>query len=58
MIYNSVPTYMADRAAQLDSANIAHRHFMFSIESPAQVDRVIDAHEKKTAPAEAVRRIK
>ena len=49
---------MADRAEQLDSAALAHRHFIFSVETPAQVDRMIEAHEKKTAPADAVRRIK
>lgn len=58
IIYNSVPTYMADRAEQLDRAGLHHRHFIFSTESPDAVDRVIDAYEQSLPAPQNVRRIK
>ncbi|MBO5269593.1 MAG: DUF3656 domain-containing protein, partial [Clostridia bacterium] len=57
VIYNSVPTYMADRTAELVRARISEWHFLFSVESPDEVDRVIDAYKKGTPPKGAVRRI-
>ncbi len=58
-VYNSAPTYMADRENDLLAARISNRHFIFSTESPANVDRIITAH-KNHSPAptgERIRRI-
>lgn len=56
-IYNSAPTYMADRQADLDRANITNRHFIFSIETPDEVDAIIEAH-KKCLPARDGKKIR
>ncbi len=63
VIYNSVPTYMADRADSLRSYGARYHHFIFSAERAETVDRVIRAHREESAPTavfgtEAVRRIK
>ena len=57
IIYNSVPTYMADAEDTLSHYRVGDRHFIFSTETPREVDEVIDAYEKGEAPHEAVRRI-
>lgn len=59
-IYNSVPIYMADRMSDLPRGDRMGRHFIFSVESAAEVDRVIYAYEKKMPPTDStkVRRIK
>ena len=46
VIYNSVPTYMGDREDELSRSDIRHRHFIFSVERGAAVDRVIDGYRK------------
>jgi putative protease len=57
VIYNSVPTYMADAKDTLSHYRVGNWHFIFSTETGAEVDAVVDAYEKgKTAPG-AVRRI-
>lgn len=63
VVYNSVPTYMADREGELKQFGIRHRHFLFSVERAQTVDRVLRAHREGQQPAEvfgadAVRRIK
>ena len=62
VIYNSVPTYMGDREGELARADIRHRHFIFSVEKPQMVDRVVDACHRGLAAEVAftggVRRIK
>lgn len=63
VVYNSVTTYMADRADALRENGICHRHFIFSVERAEAVDRVIRAHREGHDPAalfgkESVRRIK
>ena len=59
VIYNSAPTYMADRESDLARANIINRHFVFSTESNAEVDAVINAYRNGTPPAggQKIRRI-
>ena len=48
VIYNSVPVYMCDRAGDFDK-NALGAHFIFTDESPRDVDAVIGmAKEKKT----------
>lgn len=56
VVYNSVPTYMADRMDQLIRARITAHHYIFSSESPKEVDRIIDAYRTGKAPEGAVRR--
>lgn len=62
-VYNSVPTYMADREDILRTHGIRHRHFIFSVERGETVDRILRAHREAWSPnevfgAETVRRIK
>ena len=59
VIYNSFPTYMADREDELIKNRIRSRHFIFSDETPTQVDGVIRRYKEKTPPEDSrVRRIK
>ncbi len=59
VIYNSAPTYMADREDELMRAKIKNRHFIFSDESADEVDMIIAAYKRHTsAPAgRMIRRI-
>ena len=59
-IYNSVPVYMADKIGELESEQKIGRHFIFSVESADEVDRIIRAYKKMTPPTDntKVRRIK
>ena len=56
VVYNSVPTYMADRLADLVRARITAHHYIFSVETPEEIDRVIRAYTRGEAPREQVRR--
>ncbi len=60
IIYNSFPTYMADREEELVKNGITYRHFIFSDESPREVDSVIRRYREHAPPCEGqkVRRIK
>lgn len=51
-VYNSAPVYMADRADELRAAGIIDAHYIFSVESPAEVDEVIRAYREHLPPAE------
>ncbi len=57
LIYNSLPTYMADRADKLDAAGITCHHFVFSTETASEVNDVIEAYQNGDAPGGTVRRI-
>ena len=57
VIYNSAPTYMADRESDLDRANITNRHFIFSTESANEVDEIIHLY-KTHSPAEENKKIR
>jgi putative protease len=57
VIYNSHPTYMADRAELLDRHHVGGAHFIFSDESPVAVDATIRAYKNGTPPDGTVRRI-
>ena len=46
VIFNSVPFYMADKQDELNRARICHEHFIFSDETPDEVDRVIKSYEE------------
>ena len=43
VIYNSLPTSMSDKQSELDRNRISSRYFLFSIETPKEVDAVIAA---------------
>ena len=57
VIYNSLPTAMSDREEQLRGANVTARHFLFSVETPTEVDAVIEAYRQKRPIGGTVRRI-
>ena len=57
-IFNSLPTYMADKASDLKSAGIISEHFIFTVESPSEVSSVIAAYKNFSPPVELCRRIK
>ena len=52
IIYNSVPLYMADRQGVLSDNGITSKHFIFSTESPEEVDSVIEAYRSGKAPGD------
>jgi len=58
VVYNSLPTSMSDRKADLSRANIIAWHFLFSVENPQQVDHVISAFQSGTPLSGEVRRIR
>lgn len=49
IVYNSVPTWMADRSDQLQ--HISHLHFMFTTETSSEADRVVRAYIEKRPSA-------
>ncbi len=57
VVYNSLPTCMSDRKNDLDRAGITDMHFIFTTESPDEVDEVISAFCAQTALDKKVRRI-
>ena len=57
VICNSLPTCMSDREESLVRASVTARHFLFTVESPDEVDAVIVAHRNRTPIAGQVRRI-
>ena len=57
IILNSLPTYMGDRQSVLDGAGISDRHFVFTTESPEEIDSVIQGFLRGSLINEKVRRI-
>ena len=57
ILCNSRPTAMSDRRAELSRAGVTAGHFIFTLESPAEVDRVLAAYQNGTPIAGNVRRI-
>lgn len=57
VIYNSLPTNMSDRENELSRAGIRSWHFIFSAESPDEVDSVIEAFREGAPLSGKVRRI-
>ncbi len=60
LIFNSVPVYMADKQRELDRMGIIMRHFIFTTETRAEAQSVIDAYKKELPPKDAgkIKRIK
>ncbi len=57
ILYNSLPTAMPDRLDQLGKYQIRSWHFLFSVETPNEVDAVINAYKKGVPLGKQVRRI-
>ena len=57
LILNSIPTAMSDKTELLEKNRITARHFLFTTESSAEVERVIDAYRRGKALGGPVRRI-
>jgi hypothetical protein len=57
VIYNSVPTYMADAKDQLTRYRTGSWHFIFSTETPREVDDVVDAYQNGKSTTRQIRRI-
>ena len=57
ILLNSRPTGMSDRRADLARAGVTAGHYIFTIEAPTEVDRVIDAYKNGTPLQGAMRRI-
>ncbi len=57
VIYNSLPTGMSDRETELERAGVIDQHFIFSVETPAEVDAVIRAYRDGVALGMPVRRV-
>lgn len=45
-VLNSVPFSMTDKHSLLASNGVRHEHFLFTVESPGEVDEVINAHRR------------
>ena len=57
-IFNSIPTYMADKRSDLISSSIISEHFIFTVESKSEAKNVIDAYKRSKHFDGACRRIK
>lgn len=57
LLLNSRPTYMGDKKSELDAAKILHRHFLFTVESAKEAERVILADRGGEVLMKNVRRI-
>ena len=58
ILINSVPTYMADRKAELDKAGEMGYHFLFTVEGKQETLNILTSYEKGWTTKKAVRRIK
>ena len=58
LIFNSLPTYMADRGAELARLGLGTHHFLFTTESPAEIRAILRAYEQGTPPKGVVRRVR
>ena len=57
-ILNSMPTYMADRRAELRDARAFAEHYIFTVENKNGIEAVIRAYESAITPDFECRRIK
>jgi collagenase-like PrtC family protease len=57
IIYNSLPTYMADEQDKLGKYRVGGYHFIFSTEAPREVDEVVRAYRDGLPAKGQVRRI-
>ena len=57
VIYNSAPTYMADKQSDLAKARISNQVFMFTTETEQEVDNVIRRYKNQLPADGQIRRI-
>lgn len=57
IVYNSLPTSMSDRLDQLAKYRVTAWHFLFSVETPEEVDAVIKAYQNGVPLKKQARRI-
>ena len=57
VVYNSLPTCMSDKQSALKGAGLDAWHFIFSTETPREVNRVIEAFQSQAPLGIPVRRI-
>ena len=57
LVCNSLPTGMSDRMDEVSRAHLAGHHFIFTVESPCGVDRVIAAYREGKPLGGEVRRM-
>ena len=57
VIFNSLPTYMADKLGELPDSSRLTRHFIFSVESESEVEEIIKAYKTGARSSGQVRRI-
>lgn len=57
IVLNSLPTQMSDRQKELSASGAFDLHFLFTVESSAEVDRIVDDYKDCRAPSGKVRRI-
>ena len=57
ILYNSRPTVMSDRKQDLRAAGLVGGHYIFTVETPTEVDEVIRAYEKGLSLGDKIRRI-
>ena len=58
LIFNCIPTYMADRRDQLKAAGIRNMHFIFTVEGNRESEAILEAYQKGLTTKKEVRRIK
>ena len=57
LVCNSLPTGMSDRMDEVSRARLCQHHYVFTVESPAEVDKVITAYRQGKALGGEVRRM-
>ncbi len=58
IVFNSVPTYMADKEADLMKAGEFSKHYIFSVEGKRETEMIFDSYKKGWTTKKSVRRIK
>ena len=58
IVFNSVPTYMADQREKLKAAGTFSEHFIFTLESRAEAMQIINNYKKGLPLGKPVKRIK
>ena len=57
VVYNSLPTSMTDREDELRRAGVTARHYLFTVETPREIDAIIRADRAHAPIGSQVRRI-
>ena len=58
IVFNSVPTYMADQRDKLKAAGPFSEHFIFTVESRTEAEQIINGYKKCQPPGRPVKRIR